>query len=170
MKPPPKSLVAWLKDFLGFCVFGAGAGAGVGFFMFVRLGFPKESYMIGYLSGLFIGSGIKFGISLWVIRIIFRSLLQLWAQNYFCASHYHFRDMDVQAGGFDRLTNRQAHEPDQKFHPHIKHARINSADLNADSFWSDASFRADAPNLSLETEIPISEKQGSARPYPGWNV
>jgi hypothetical protein len=170
MKAQPKSLVAWLKEFLGFCLFGVIAGAGVGFFMFVRLGFPKESYMIGYMSGLFIGSGIKFGISLWVVRIIFRSLLQLWAQNYFCASHYHFRDMDLQSGGFDRLTNRQAPEPDPNFHPQFNHARSNTADLNTDSFWSDASFRADAPDLSLETEIPVSEKQGSARPYPGWNV
>jgi hypothetical protein len=140
MKPLPKTLVAWLKDFLGFCVLGVGAGAGVGFFMFVRLGFPKEFYMIGYLSGLFVVSGMKFGVSLWLVRISFRFLLQLWAQGYFCASHYHFRDMDLQSGRFDRLTKHYAPEPDPSFHPQISHAHIDSTNLNADSFCRDDSF------------------------------
>jgi hypothetical protein len=140
MKQPPNSLVAWLKDFLVFCMLGVGAGAGVGFFMFVRLGFPKESYMIGYLSALFIGSGMKFGVSLWFVRIIFRALLQLWAQGDFCASHYHFRDMDLQPGGFDRLTNRQATEPDPNFQHQINHVAVNSTDVNADSFCREDSF------------------------------
>src|ERR1700693_5743904 len=101
MKPQPNSLVAWMKDLLGYCVLGLSAGAGVGFFMFVRLGFPKESYIIGYMSGLFISCGVRLGISIWLLRIIFRSLLYLWAQGSFCASHYHFRDMDLQPGHFD---------------------------------------------------------------------
>jgi hypothetical protein len=108
MKPQPKNFVAWLKEFLGFSMIGVGAGAGVGFFMFLRLGFPKETYMIGYMSGLLIGSGIKLGIGLWFVHIIFRSLLHLWAQGSFCGSHYHFRDMDLQPGHFDPRTSRQA--------------------------------------------------------------
>jgi hypothetical protein len=111
MKPQPKNLVAWLKEFLTFSMMGVGAGVGVGFFMFLRLGFPKETYLIGYMSGLFIGSGIKLGISLWFVHIIFRSLLHLWAQGSFCGSHYHFRDMDLQPGRFDRLTNCQGSKP-----------------------------------------------------------
>ena len=111
MKPQPKNLLAWLKEFLAFSMIGSGAGAGVEFFMFLRLGFPKETYMIGYMSELFIGSGIKLGISLWFVHIIFRSLLHLWAQGSFCGSHYHFRDMDLQPGHFDRLTNRQGSQP-----------------------------------------------------------
>src|ERR1700724_3856661 len=134
MKPQPKNLVAWLKDFLRFLALGVAAGAGVGFFMFVRLGFPKQSYMVGYLSALFIGSGNKFGNRLWLVRTIFRSLLQLWAQGAFCASHYHFRDMDLQSGHFDRLTKRYAPEPDPSFHPQIRHAHIDSTHLNAESF------------------------------------
>src|ERR1700730_215278 len=100
MKSQLKSPVAWLKDFLGFCLLGIGAGAGVGFFIFVRLGFPKESYMIGYLSGLFVVSGIKFGISLWLVRIIFRSLLHVWAQGSFCASPFYFTALALTAGRF----------------------------------------------------------------------
>jgi hypothetical protein len=135
-----KSLVAWLKDFVGFCALGVVAGAGVGFFMFVRLGFPKESYMIGYMSGLFIGSGIKFGIRLWLVRVIFRSLLHVWAQGSFCASHYHFRDMDLQSGHLDRRTNSQAPQPAPNFHSQINHAPITSANLNTESFCHDDSF------------------------------
>jgi hypothetical protein len=140
MNPLPNSLIAWLKDFFSFCVLGVIAGAGVGVFMFVRLGFPKDSYMIGYMSELFLGCGVKFGITLWFVRIIFRSLLQLWAQGVFCASHYHFRDMDLQSGSFDRLTNRQAPEPEPNFQPQINRAHINSTTLNADSFCRDDSF------------------------------
>jgi hypothetical protein len=136
MKSQLKSPVAWLKDFLGFCVLGFAAGAGVGFFIFVRLGFPKESYMIGYLSGLFAVSGIKFGISLWLVRIIFRSLLHVWAQGSFCASHYHFRDMDLQSGHFDGVTNHRAPQGDPNFDPQINHAHVNSTNLNADSVLS----------------------------------
>ena len=135
-----KSLGAWLKDFVGFCALGVVAGAGVGFFMFVRLGFPKESYMIGYMSGLFIGSGIKFGISLWLVRVIFRFLLQVWAQGSFCASHYHFRDMDLQSGHFDRWTGRHASQPASNFHPHLDQAHNHSANLNAESFCRDDSL------------------------------
>jgi hypothetical protein len=136
MKSQLKSPVAWLKDFLGFCLLGIGAGAGVGFFIFVRLGFPKESYMIGYLSGLFVVSGIKFGISLWLVRIIFRSLLHVWAQGSFCASHYHFRDMDLQSGRFDGATNHRAPQVDSNVDPQINHAHVNSTNLNADSVLS----------------------------------
>jgi len=136
MKSQLKSPVAWLKDFLGFCLLGIGAGAGVGFFIFVRLGFPKESYMIGYLSGLFVVSGIKFGISLWLVRIIFRSLLHVWAQGSFCASHYHFRDMDLQSGRFDGAANHRAPQVDSNFDPQINHAHVNSTNLNADSVLS----------------------------------
>ena len=112
----------------------------MGFFMFVRLGFPKQSYMIGYMSGLFIGSGIKFGISLWLVRIIFRALLHMWGQGSFCASHYHFRDMDLQSGHFDRWTNPHAPQSASNFHPQINQAHINSTNLNAESFCRDDSF------------------------------
>jgi hypothetical protein len=128
--------IAWLKDLLGFCVLGIAAGAGVGFFIFVRLQFPKESYMIGYLSGLFLVSGIKFGISLWFVRIIFRSLLHVWAQGSFCASHYHFRDMDLTSGRFDEVTNHRPPQADPNFDPQISHADANSTNLDADSVLS----------------------------------
>jgi hypothetical protein len=141
MKPQPKSLVAWLKDFLRFCALGVAAGAGVGSFMFVRLGLPKQSYMIGYLSELFVGSGLKFGISLWFVRTIFRSLLQVWAQGVFCASHYHFRDMDLQPGHpLDRRTEPQSPAPDPNFYPQINHGRLNSTNLNPGSCYHDDSL------------------------------
>jgi hypothetical protein len=140
MKPQPKSLVAWLRELLGFCVLGVAAGAGVGFFMFVRLGLPKESYMIGYMSGLFISSGVKLGISVWFIRVIFRSLLHMWAQGSFCASHYHFRDMDLQPGHLDRKKNYQAPQPAPNFHSQINSAEFNSANLNTESFCHDDSL------------------------------
>jgi hypothetical protein len=122
MKPQPKNLVAWLKEFLGFCVLGVVAGAGVGLFVLVRLGFPKEPYLIGYLSGLFIVSGIKLGIGLWLLRIIFRALLRLWAEGSFCASRYHFRDMDLQSDSPERRTKPWAAHADANLHPQIDQA------------------------------------------------
>jgi hypothetical protein len=119
MKPQPKNLAAWLKEFLGFCLLGVIAGAGVGLFAVVRLGLPKESYMIGYLSALFIGSGIKLSIGLWLLRIILRALLHLWAQGSFCASRYQFRDMDVRSGSPEQLTKPRAAHADANLHPQI---------------------------------------------------
>jgi hypothetical protein len=140
MKPQPKNLVAWLKEFFGFCVMGVGAGAGVGFFMFVRLGFPKESYMIGYMSGLFLISGLKLGIGLWFVRIIFRALLHLWAEGSFCASRYQFRDMDLQSGGLEQRIEPWAARAEAESHPQIDHALMNSTSLNVESFHHDDSL------------------------------
>jgi hypothetical protein len=80
MKFNPKTLI---KDFIIFSGLGCVAGAGVGFFIFLRLGFPKESqYMIGYIFGLFVVSGLKFGISIWVLRAVASILLQLWIPGF----------------------------------------------------------------------------------------
>jgi hypothetical protein len=140
MKPQPKNLGAWLKELVVFCVLGVAAGAGVGFFMFVRLGFPKESYMIGYMSGLFLSSGLRLGISLWFVRIVFRALLHLWADGSFCASRYHFRDMDLQSGSLEQRTNLWAAHADANLHPQIDHALMNSTSLNVESFHRDDSL------------------------------
>jgi hypothetical protein len=140
MKPQPKSLVAWLRELLGFCVLGVAAGAGVGFFMFVRLGLPRESYMIGYMSGLFLSSGLKLGLGLWFVRIIFRALLHLWAEGSFCASRYQFRDMDLQSGGLEQRTEPWAAHAEADFHPQMDHALRNATSLNVESFHHDDSL------------------------------
>src|ERR1700676_1381065 len=140
MKPQTKNLVAWVKGLLGFCALGVAAGAGVGFFMFVRLGLPKESYMIGYMSGLFLSSGLKLGISLWFVAIIFRVLLPLWAKVSFCASRYQFRDMDLQSGGLEQRTKPWAAHAEADFHPQIDDTLMNSTSLNAESFHHDDSL------------------------------
>ena len=56
------------KEFLLSCAHGCLCGAGIGFFLFVRLGFPKDAKLAGYIGGLFIAAGLKFGLLLWVIR------------------------------------------------------------------------------------------------------
>ena len=56
------------KEVLLACIRGCLCGAGVGFFVFLRLGFPRDAEFSGYLSGLFIVSGLKFGFCWWVIR------------------------------------------------------------------------------------------------------
>jgi hypothetical protein len=49
------------------CVRGCLCGAGVGFFLFIRFGFPKDAHLAGYISGVFVVAGLKFGFSWWVI-------------------------------------------------------------------------------------------------------
>ena len=56
------------KELLFSCVRGCLCGAGVGFFLFLRLGFPKDAELAGYISGLFVVAGLKLGLSLWAIR------------------------------------------------------------------------------------------------------
>lgn len=56
------------KELLFSCAPGCLCGAGVGFFLFLRLGFPKDAYLAGYLSGLFVVAGLKLGFAWWIIR------------------------------------------------------------------------------------------------------
>jgi hypothetical protein len=49
---------------------GCFTGLGVGFFMFLRLGAPATHELTGYMVGLFLMAGLKFGFSLWVIRSV----------------------------------------------------------------------------------------------------
>jgi hypothetical protein len=50
------------------CARGCFAGLGVAFFMSLRLGAPATRQLAGYMVGLFLMAGVKFGFSLWVIR------------------------------------------------------------------------------------------------------
>src|SRR5258708_7831404 len=56
------------RELLLFCAYGCFAGLGVGFFMFLRLGAPATHELTGYMVGLFLMAGLKFGFSLWLIR------------------------------------------------------------------------------------------------------
>lgn len=56
------------KELLLSVAHGCFCGAGVGFFVFLHLGFPKDLEFTGYISGLFVVAGLKFGFSLWAIR------------------------------------------------------------------------------------------------------
>jgi hypothetical protein len=56
------------KELLLSCARGCFCGLGVGFFMFLRLGAPATHELTGYMVGLFLMAGLKFGFSLWVIR------------------------------------------------------------------------------------------------------
>jgi len=56
------------KELLLSGVRGCLCGAGVGFFLLLRLGFPKDAELAGYISGLFVVAGLKLGLSWWVVR------------------------------------------------------------------------------------------------------
>jgi hypothetical protein len=57
-----------LKELLLSCARGCFYGLGVAFFMFLRLGTPATPELTGYIMGLFLTAGFKFGFFLWVIR------------------------------------------------------------------------------------------------------
>src|SRR6267143_7182767 len=47
---------------------GCFCGLGVGFFIFLRLGAPATHELSGFMVGLFLIAGLKFGLSSWAIR------------------------------------------------------------------------------------------------------
>jgi hypothetical protein len=49
---------------------GALYGLGIGFFFFLRLGFPKSAETAGYVSGLLCVAGIEFGITVEILRYL----------------------------------------------------------------------------------------------------
>jgi len=59
-----------IEELILFCGLGVLCGAGVGFFIFLRLGLPSRPDDAGYISGLFLLSGIKFSLSIWTVRWI----------------------------------------------------------------------------------------------------
>src|ERR1700730_4429433 len=64
------------KELLLSCVRGCFCGLGVGFFMFLRLGVPARHELTGYMVGLFLISGLKFGFSLWWIHSLVFPLIK----------------------------------------------------------------------------------------------
>jgi glycosyltransferase involved in cell wall biosynthesis len=53
---------------------GAVSGLGIGVFFFLRLGFPKDLETAGFVSGLFCVAGVKFGITVEVLRHLVRAI------------------------------------------------------------------------------------------------
>jgi hypothetical protein len=64
------------KELLLSCSRGSFYGLGVGLFMFLRLGAPATQELCGYMVGLFLVAGLKFGLSLWVIRSLVFPLIR----------------------------------------------------------------------------------------------
>lgn len=60
---------------------GAFYAAGIGFFLFVRLGLPKDAHTAGYISGLLIIAGVKFGLILGVVGYVVEKICRN-ARNY----------------------------------------------------------------------------------------
>ena len=56
------------------CTGGCFTGLGIGFFIFLRLGTPATHELTGYMVGLFLMAGLKFGFSWWVIRSLIRMM------------------------------------------------------------------------------------------------
>jgi len=55
---------------------GCLCGLGVGLFLFLRLGAPATRELSGYVVGLFLMAGLKFGFSMWVIRSLVFPLIR----------------------------------------------------------------------------------------------
>jgi hypothetical protein len=56
------------RELLLSCAVGCLWGLGVGLFIFLRLGAPATHELSGYMVGLFLTAGLKFGFWLYVIR------------------------------------------------------------------------------------------------------
>lgn len=70
------------RELLLSCARGCFCGLGVGFFLFLRLGTPATHELTGYMVGLFLMAGLKFGFFLWVIRsLAFPLIRHIWHSN-----------------------------------------------------------------------------------------
>jgi hypothetical protein len=68
-----RSSLNWQRAARQFILFTAGGalfGVAVGFFVFLRLGFPSQAALSGYLSGLFVVAGCKVGLLTWFGHIL----------------------------------------------------------------------------------------------------
>ncbi|MHB8502101.1 MAG: hypothetical protein ACYDHE_14315 [Candidatus Acidiferrales bacterium] len=67
-----KKIIAksWMfgKVLLVYCGLGGLCGAAIGFFVFLHLGSFKTPEDAGYATGVFIKSGVEFGIFVWALR------------------------------------------------------------------------------------------------------
>jgi hypothetical protein len=64
------------RQLLLSCAGGCFWGLGVGFFIFLRLGALASHELSGYMVGLFLMAGLKFGFSLCVIRSLVMSSIR----------------------------------------------------------------------------------------------
>ena len=71
------------RELLLSCARGCFTSLGVGFFMFLRLGAPATHELTGYMVGLFLMAGLKFGFSLWLIRSVVFPLINHF--RHFCS-------------------------------------------------------------------------------------
>ena len=97
MEKNRKNAALLVGELLLYCAFGCLCGAGVGFFLFLRLGFPNDPRLAGYVSGLFLMSGLKLGFAVWVIRRFALVLRRLWIDAGSFPDFYMYKDIDVTA-------------------------------------------------------------------------
>jgi hypothetical protein len=60
-----------LKDLVPSGVLGLACGAGIGFFVFPRLGFPRDPNNAGYVSGLFLLAGFELDLGVAASRFLY---------------------------------------------------------------------------------------------------
>jgi hypothetical protein len=63
-----------LKELALFPALGLACGVGIGFFVFLRLGFPRDPHIAGYVSGLFLLAGFELGLVVAVSRFLYCTL------------------------------------------------------------------------------------------------
>ena len=73
-------------ELLFSCARGVFYALGISFFMFLRLGAPATHELSGYMVGIFVMAGIKFGFSLWVIRSLTSALIRHFRTSKFLGS------------------------------------------------------------------------------------
>src|SRR5262249_12658348 len=72
----PGSFKALAVEAAMFCLAGGFCGAGVGFFLFLRLGWPKPPELAGVVSGLVVISGLKLGLTIFGVRRLMSWLMR----------------------------------------------------------------------------------------------
>jgi hypothetical protein len=96
------------EELLFFCIMGALFGVGICFIMFLHLGTPNTPENAGYVTALFVKSGVQLGVVVWMVRASARTVRRWFsADREKWPEHTQFPDSKIRSGAVDSDGKRR---------------------------------------------------------------